>query len=289
MGEHAMTEHPHPDVVHHAMPTAGHRLVGLTCTGYGSIANRRDRGERLGLGSYAVAYVYAGSGWIETGEPASRIAVEAGDLFWLFPGVALSCVPGAAGWSAQWATFTGPLAHSFELLGWLSRARPVVRPDDASQIEALFGRIRADFAAGAPLAGALGASLIYRLAVVAHGSSRSTEANPPTGALALPRAVALIQAGALQPLDLHAVADECGIGYSTLRRRFKEVTGQSITDYLLRIRLDRARELLAHTRMGVAEVADAVGFGDPYYFSRVFHLKEGLTPTAFRAWAQRQE
>ena len=286
-GKHTMPDYPLPDVIYQALPSAGHRLVGLACTGYGSLANRPERGERRTIGSYAVVYVHAGSGWIETAATESPIAVEAGDLFWLFPGVAHMCMPGSVGWSVQWATFAGSLVHSFELLGWLSRAHPVVHPNDPAQVETLFRRLRADFTAGNPLAGALGAALIHRLAVVAHGSRGATEPDPP-GALAVPRAIALIQEGAPRPLDLHAVADECGIGYSTLRRRFKQMTGQTITDYLLRVRLDRARDLLAHTRISVAEVADAVGFADPYYFSRVFRLKEGVSPTAFRAREQQE-
>jgi AraC-like DNA-binding protein len=184
-------------------------------------------------------------------------------------------------------TFSGTLAHSFELLGWLSRARPVASPNDVEQVSALFKQLRADFIDGMPLSGSLGAALIHRLAIVAHGSDDATEPDQPAYVMALPRAVALIEAGALQPLDLQAVVGECGIGYSTLRRRFKQLTGQSISQYVLRLRLERARELLARTSMSVSEVAHAVGFVDPYYFSRLFHLKEGLSPTAYRARERR--
>jgi AraC family transcriptional regulator, arabinose operon regulatory protein len=281
-----MTEQSLPDIARHATPHAGYRLAGLTCSGYGSIASIRERSERSDLHSYAVVSVYEGSGGIETAA-AGRVAVEAGDLFWLFPGAAHTCTPGPTGWSVQWATFSGTLAHSFELLGWLSRARPVVRPNDGAQVGALFKQLRADFVGGSPLAGSLGAALIHRLAIVAHGSSNATVSDQPAHVMALPRAVALIEAGALQPLDLQAVADECGIGYSTLRRRFKQLTGQSISQYVLRIRFERARELLARTPLSVGEVAHTVGFVDPYYFSRLFHLKEGLSPTAYRARERR--
>jgi AraC family transcriptional regulator of arabinose operon len=277
-----MLEQPLPDMVRRATPVAGHRLTGLICTGYGSSANLKERGERADLDSYAVVYVHQGTGWIET-KQAGRVAVESGDLFWLFPGAAQACVPDEAGWSVQWATFRGALAHSFELLGWLSHARPVVRPSDAEQVRVLFAQLRGDFSAQSPLAGSLAAALIHRLAVLAHASGGATAPDQPAHALAVPRAVALIEAGASQALDLHAVADECGIGYSTLRRRFKQFTGQSISHYVLRIRLERAKDLLANTTLSVAEVAHAVGFSDPYYFSRLFHLKEGLSPSAYRA------
>jgi AraC-like DNA-binding protein len=227
--------------------------------------------------------VYTGSGRVETRATPGRIAVEAGALVWLFPGVAYTCVPGVSGWSEQWAIFDGSLARSFEVLGLLSREHPVTRPADPVQIAALFAQLRADFTTGGPLAGLLGAATIHRLAAVAHAHRGVVAPNPLSPAQAVGRAVALIKAWALQPLDLRAVAEECGVGYSTLRRRFKQATGQSITDYVLSRRHDAARELLLTASMNVAQVAHAVGFADPYYFSRQFHRKEGLSPTAFRA------
>jgi AraC-like DNA-binding protein len=276
-----MIEHPLTDTARYQAPSAFHRLAGLLCIGYGSVAGRAERTERPALASYGVLYVYAGSGWVETAATVGRIGLEAGALVWLFPGVEYTFTPGPSGWSEQWALFEGPMAQSFEHLGLLSRVRPVVQPQDQAQITALFDQLRADFAGEGSLAGLLGAAVIHRL-VVEYGIGGVVAPGPPSPAQAVQRAVALIDAWALQPLDLRAVAEECGVGYSTLRRRFKQETGQSITDYVLRRRLDRARELLVLTSMSVAEVARAVGFVDPYYFSRVFHLKEGLSPTAFR-------
>ena len=277
-----MIEHLLPDVAHYQAPSALYRLAGLVCTGYGSVAGRTERIEQHAPTSYGVLYVYAGSGWVETTATGGRIALEAGALVWLFPGVANTLTPGPSGWSEQWALFEGPMAQSFELLGLLSRLRPVVQLQDDAEVTALFAQLRADFAAGGALAELLGAAVIHRLVVLAHGLVGAVAPDPPSQAQAVQRAVALIDAWALQPLDLRAVAEECGVGYSTLRRRFKQATGQSITEYVLRRRLGRARELLVLTSMSVGEVARTVGFTDPYYFSRLFHLKEGLSPTAFR-------
>ena len=276
-----MIDQPLPDITYFQAPSALHRLMGLVCTGYWSVAGRIERTERPALSSYGVLYVYAGSGWVETSATAGRIAVEADALVWLCPDVKYNFVPESSGWSEQWALFDGFLAQSFELLGLLSRVHPVVPIQDDSQVAALFSRLRADFAAGGPHAGLLGASLIHRL-VVEQGLVGAAAPDPPSRAQAVRRAVALIEAMALQPLDLRSVAEECGVGYSTLRRRFKQETGQSITDYLLHRRLGWARELLVTSSMSVAEVGRLVGFNDPYYFSRVFRLNEGLSPTAFR-------
>ena len=65
-------------------------------------------------------------------------------------------------------------------------------------------------------------------------------------------------------------------------RRFKEMQGLSITEYINKVRLDRAVYLLSHTDLNILQVAKSVGFEDPYYFSRRFKSYTGITPSAFR-------
>lgn len=66
-----------------------------------------------------------------------------------------------------------------------------------------------------------------------------------------------------------------------LRRLFKERVGQSPIEYLIELRMTRAKELL---QMGfsVKETADKVGIADQYYFSRLFRKREGCSPSAYR-------
>lgn len=64
---------------------------------------------------------------------------------------------------------------------------------------------------------------------------------------------------------------------------FKQAYGQSPTDYLTRIRLDKAKELMrSNPTLLVREVAEQVGFKNQYHFSRVFKKYEGLWPTDFK-------
>jgi two-component system, response regulator YesN len=65
---------------------------------------------------------------------------------------------------------------------------------------------------------------------------------------------------------------------------FRQSYGQSPADYLTRLRLNKAKELmLTKPEMLVREVAEQVGFKNPYHFSRVFKKNEGLWPTDFRS------
>ena len=65
-------------------------------------------------------------------------------------------------------------------------------------------------------------------------------------------------------------------------RLFKEKTGLSPKQYILRIRLDKAKEMLVNTDYPIKNIAVTVGFKDPLYFSRIFVKREGVSPSEFR-------
>lgn len=63
---------------------------------------------------------------------------------------------------------------------------------------------------------------------------------------------------------------------------FKEKTGESVIDYLTKVRMKHARELLSNQSLRIFEVAEKVGFDNTSYFSAVFKNSFGLTPKKFR-------
>ena len=57
----------------------------------------------------------------------------------------------------------------------------------------------------------------------------------------------------------------------------------TFVEYLANYRMRQAKRLLANPTMAVADVAVAVGFSDPSYFTRVFRRQEGVSPSEYRA------
>ncbi|MFQ5570388.1 MAG: ATP-binding protein [Rhodothermales bacterium] len=78
------------------------------------------------------------------------------------------------------------------------------------------------------------------------------------------------------------LADEVGFSVRQLRRRLKAATRLSPGGYIRKMRLERARQLLAQQAGTVAEIAYAVGFQDPDYFSRLFKQTVGVSPSEYR-------
>jgi signal transduction histidine kinase/DNA-binding response OmpR family regulator len=78
------------------------------------------------------------------------------------------------------------------------------------------------------------------------------------------------------------LANAIHLSRSQLHRKLKAVTDLSAVHFIRQVRLAKARTLLQTTRLTIAEIAYAVGFDDPHYFTRVFTETEGTKPTQFR-------
>ena len=96
---------------------------------------------------------------------------------------------------------------------------------------------------------------------------------------ALHRAVVHIEDHFAQALTLSGVAEYCGISAGYLSRAFSEHVGTTFNDYLNSIRLEVAQRMLKEGHHSVKEIAFAVGYHDPNYFSRIFKKFKGVSPT----------
>jgi YesN/AraC family two-component response regulator len=75
------------------------------------------------------------------------------------------------------------------------------------------------------------------------------------------------------------VAGLCGLSPFRFSRLFKETFGITFRDYLVSYRLKEACRLLENPTVSVADVAFAVGFNDPSYFTRIFKHRVGVAPS----------
>ena len=67
-----------------------------------------------------------------------------------------------------------------------------------------------------------------------------------------------------------------------LSRLFKKETGESVTEHLTLLRIEKAKKLLKDDSLRLRDVAMAVGFNDVSYFSNTFKKIAGTPPTEFR-------
>ena len=95
------------------------------------------------------------------------------------------------------------------------------------------------------------------------------------------KAVKLIQERYGEPVSLAGLAREVGMSKYHFSHKFRDVMGVSFREYLTRLRLDKAKDLLP-AKLPLTEVAQAVGFGDLPRFDKLFKRYTGVSPSAYR-------
>lgn len=86
----------------------------------------------------------------------------------------------------------------------------------------------------------------------------------------------------VENVSLDALANESGMSRFRLTRLFKQSTGLSPYQYLVRRRLEKVKELLANTDLTIAEIAQQSGFASQSHMSRMFRKYLSTTPKIYR-------
>jgi len=155
------------------------------------------------------------------------------------------------------------LGLNVDKLRTLYAARPV---HDGKNLDAL-GRLLA----------ALAERVAQRAATAALTRAYEAEKDTP-----VKQALALMAQHVAKPLSLSEIAKRVHLSPSRLSHLFTQREGASFRECLLKLRIERAKELLSGTPLPVAEVAARVGYEDPNFFSRIFSKKTGHAPRAYR-------
>ena len=83
-------------------------------------------------------------------------------------------------------------------------------------------------------------------------------------------------------LSVDELAKLSNLSLSSFKREFKKEFNDSPNNYIISKKIEKAKELLHISEMGIGEIAYEIGFNDPLYFTRIFKKKVGVTPSTFR-------
>ncbi|WP_281885416.1 response regulator [Paenibacillus sp. YYML68] len=85
-----------------------------------------------------------------------------------------------------------------------------------------------------------------------------------------------------EDISLQEIANHFYLSREYISRKFKQEFGENLSDYLSRIRMDKAKLLLLNPHLRIAQIASMVGYEDEKYFSKVFKKTTGVTPNEYR-------
>jgi len=233
------------------------------------------------LGEHALVYVTHGQGEFES-IPTGRLELLPGDAAVLFPGVWHRYRPRPdTGWGIYWVHFVGTIAGDLENRRVLIPPHAVVRCGlDDMIVEAFRGlldAIRTDAPGSGPLAAAKTLEILARVTATA----RPTQ-TPSRLKQIVRRARLLLEErpGAMPVID--DIIQGFDVSRTHFFRAFRRETGQTPYGYHLQITIRRAGEMLRNSDLPVKEIAEALGFRNPYHFSKLFKNKTGASPRHYR-------
>lgn len=119
---------------------------------------------------------------------------------------------------------------------------------------------------------------LHRVERMTDGKERSTYKHKQT----VHRLIDLLRQHIGSRPDYDRLADAAQLSKRYVSLLFKQHTGLSLKQYVTKLRMERARALLAETGMTAAQIAEAVGYADLYVFSKMFKEYHGVAPTYYR-------
>ena len=235
---------------------------------------------RKELDSYLVKLTLSGAGILEYGGETYRL--PAGSFFWI------DCrapqhyytAPDTGQWDVLWFHFYGATADAYyqaflsQTQGRAAASLPVDCPVSA-QMSALLALAGED--------GDASALMTTILCGLIHGAAQQRPQPVPA---VLQKVRQYLHEQYAQKITLDTLSARYNISKYHLQRSFQRYFGQSPGEYLTRLRLTRAKELLRATDLPVSEVAYRVGMENTSYFISVFRSREGATPSKYRkSWS----
>jgi len=196
---------------------------------------------------------------------------------WVFPcdpgpHIRFHPAPGCRDWHHRYVAVSGPLLAHWRREG-LWPDGPEAVPDDLA-LESRFDEMLRLFRSGEHLAGANALEGVL-LALAGRRARRD-------GPAWLAEAKELLAAPDDFRTGIAGLAADHGLSPSAFRRAFRAASGLSPREWAIHARLEKARDLLADTRLSVGEIAERLGYRDVHFFSRQFARHTGLPPLAWR-------
>lgn len=234
------------------------------------------------LESMQILVITRGRGSFETRD-AGLCRVNENSAFVLLPGVWHRYRPDPeTGWDESWCELRGPVVEQ------LLRDR-ILRPDDplragafssglVETLDTIHRRVRGKTHPG--FDPQLSALALQSLALWSEMERKAAE--PAQALQAVTRAERYIAEHLSEPINLEELARKEGIAYSHFRRLFRSCTGYSPWQYILHLRLEMARRMLAGSDAKLRDVAANLGFSSAFHFSSAFKNAYGTSPTEWR-------
>jgi AraC-like DNA-binding protein len=232
------------------------------------------------LQEFQIVYITGGKGTFQAEDKTHT--VQSGDGMLILPGMKHAYKPDfETGWTEYWAGFSGDHFKRLMEKGVLSKERTFFHIGLGDTLVPVFEAIMEEIRAQKPLFQLKACAGIFSILAEMLSSERRRE-QPNYYQKLTDGAKLLMEKNVLGAINVPSIAGQIGISASRLNDVFKKYTGMTPYQYFIHIKINKAESLLEDEGMSVQYTAAKLGFDDPYYFSRLFKNKTGVSPSKWR-------
>ncbi len=240
------------------------------------------------LHEWQLLYITQGKGRFQSAH-TQPVAVEKGTVILLRPGELHSYRPSeATGWVEHYIGFEGRTFDRMLQLLELDRGGQLWRIGPNNELTRLYERAF-EIASDKKIAPQpLLTGIVCHMLGLLNYAIRNQSDHPAANRLeqAVERAKIIMEERLTEDLDLQELASELNLSYSWFRKTFKEYTGHAPANYFQRLKLLRAKRMLAETQLPIKEIAFSLGYKSTEHFFAIFKRFTGYTPLSYRNYGR---
>jgi AraC-like DNA-binding protein len=232
---------------------------------------------------YQIIYITGGEGVFESAS-TGMVSVGEGTVLLLFPNEWHRFKPDKdKGWNEYWVGFHGVIADNLIRADFFHPREAALsigmKEDILQSILEILGQTKTEESGYQPR---IAGGVLHLLGKI-HSLRRQQYFGGETYMETIVnKGRFLIRENFDSPLSIEEIAAKLNVGYSWFRKVFSKYTGMSPGQYLIQLKIDKARQLLIQTKMSIKEISFELNFSSGAYFSTLFKEKTGMSPENYR-------
>lgn len=232
---------------------------------------------------YQVIYITRGGGTFESAS-TGIVPVTEGTVLLLFPNEWHRFRPDKnKGWNEYWVGFHGVIADNLIRAGFFHPQTAAfgigIREEVLQSMEEIIEQTKGEESGYQPR---IAGGVLHLLGKI-HAFRRQHVFNGETYMeMIVKKGQFLIREYVDSMTSVEEIAAKLNVGYSWFRKVFAKYTGMSPGQYMIQLKIDKARQLLIQTNKSVKEIAFECNFSSGHYFSTLFKKKTGMSPESYR-------
>ena len=237
---------------------------------------------------YLFHYIISGRGSLDSNvlsENFQTYHLEAGQGFLICPGqINTYTADQEDPWKYVWLEFDGLQAAEFLHTAGLELTKPIYRPDNPALADEV--RDTMLYIAGHPNVSTLhriGRLCLFLDALIRSSSTRREPRKSQLRDFYVQEAIAFMEQNYQRNLTVETIAEVCKLDRSYFSKLFKERQGCPPQEFLIRMRLGKAAEMMKTTSISISEISAACGYPNQLHFSRLFKQRYGVSPRKWRS------